>query len=332
LASLWRSQGSDPTVTRWALKLGSAEAYASAMARMADPQQASPLRLAFIAAVAQSGGAEAVARLLPLLDEPSETGGAIRLAVLTALEHFSDDAIGTAVLDRYPSFSSAEQARAIGLLCSRQSWAAALVQRVKRGSIDTKQVSVDQIRQMLAHDDAALAQAIEAVWGKVRIATPGEKQAYVPVLGRVLNEGRGDPAAGRALFAKHCGVCHTLHGEGNKIGPDLTASDRRNREALLVNILDPSGYVRPEYVAQTAVLNDGRVLTGLVVESSAQQITLVDAKNQKTTVARSELEQIQPSPQSLMPERLLEPLAPQELRDLFGYLQSDAPPARAEAN
>jgi putative heme-binding domain-containing protein len=281
--------------------------------------------------VAQSGGAEAVARLLPLLYEPSETGAPIRLAVLTALEHFPDDAIGSAVLDRYATLSSAEQARAISLLCSRRSWAAALVERIQRGSIDAKAVSVDQIRQMLSHDDASLAQAIEAVWGKVRIATPGEKQAYVPVLGRVLNEGRGDPVVGRALFAKHCGTCHTLHGEGNKVGPDLTTSDRRNRETLLVNILDPSGYVRPEYVAQTAVLSDGRVLTGLVVESTTQQITLVDAKNQKTTVLRSELEQLQPSAESLMPERLLEPLAPQELRDLFGYLQSDSPPARAEA-
>jgi putative heme-binding domain-containing protein len=93
----------------------------------------------------------------------------------------------------------------------------------------------------------------------------------------------------------------------------------------LLNILDPSGYVRPEYVAQTASLQDGRVLTRLVIESSAQQITLVDAKNQKTVLSRDEIEELAPSPQSLMPERLLETLAPQELRDLFRYLQSTAP-------
>src|SRR5262249_47280125 len=102
-------------------------------------------------------------------------------------------------------------------------------------------------------------------------------------------------------------------------------------DALLLNILDPSGYVRPEYVAQVAVLNDGRVLTGLVTESTPQALTIVDAKNQRTTVARAEVEQIQPSPQSLMPERLLEALAPQEVRDLFRYLQSDAPTQSAAA-
>jgi len=118
-----------------------------------------------------------------------------------------------------------------------------------------------------------------------------------------------------------------MYGEGSKVGPDLTSADRKNRDALLINILDPSGYVRPEYVAQVALLNDGRVLTGLVAESTPQSLTIVDAKNQRITVAREEIEQIQPSPQSLMPERLLETLAPQEIRDLFRYLQSDAPPA-----
>ncbi len=74
-----------------------------------------------------------------------------------------------------------------------------------------------------------------------------------------------------------------------------------------------------------AALVDGRVLTGLVVANSAQEITIVDAKNQKTTVPRDEIEQIKPSEQSLMPERLLEELQPQEVRDLFSYLQGEAP-------
>jgi putative heme-binding domain-containing protein len=204
-----------------------------------------------------------------------------------------------------------------------------LLDAVAGGMIDAKEISTDQARQMLAHDEAGLTRAVEERFGKIRPSTPGEKQAYVPVLGRVLNAGKGDFERGHQLFTKHCGTCHTLHGEGNKIGPDLTSADRRNRDALLLNILDPSGTIRPEFVSQTAFLTDGRVLTGLVIESNEQRITIVDAKNQKTTLAREEIEEIKPSDQSLMPERLLEPLAPQELCDLFSYLQSDAPRAGA---
>ena len=235
------------------------------------------------------------------------------------------------MLTRYQSFSPALRSRAIALSASRAAWAETLVDLVDKKTIEAQDVSVDQLRQMLAHDDDALAAAVEARWGKIRAATPGEKMSYVPVLGRVLGAGEGHLERGHKLFMKHCGVCHTLHGEGEKIGPDLTSADRKNRDALLINILDPSGTIRPEYITQTAVLVDGRVLTGLVTNSDAQQITIVDAKQQKTIVARDEIEQIQPATTSLMPERLLEQLKEQELRDLFRYLQSDKPPVQSAA-
>jgi putative membrane-bound dehydrogenase-like protein len=323
LAELWRQESSDPTLTRFALRMGSREAYQRALARLADRSEPQPVRLALIAAVGQAADPDALARLLPLLD--ASQGDAIRLAALAALAHFADDSIAPEVLARFDTLTPALRARAIDLLCSRRTWSLELVRAAAEGNLDAKDVSVDQVRQMLAHHDAMLEQAIEAKWGRIRPATPGEKQAYVPVLGRMLNEGPGDLDNGHKLFVKHCATCHTLHGEGNKVGPDLTTADRKNRDALLINILDPSGTIRPEFVAQTAVLVDGRVLTGLVTESSPQQLTLVDAKNQKTTLAREEIEQMQPSDQSLMPERLLEPLAPQEVRDLFRYLESDAP-------
>jgi putative membrane-bound dehydrogenase-like protein len=326
LTRLWQQDGADPTVARFAMRLGNPDAYARILARLADPNEPAAVRLAFISAMGQAARADAQAPLAQLLDESRREAEPIRMATLAALEHFSDDEVATQVLRHYSQFNAPLRARAITLLASRPAWSAALVAAVAHGAVDAKDVSVDPIRQMLAHQDASLAAAIEARWGKIRPATPGEKQAYVPVLGRVLSDRPGDLESGHKLFVKHCAICHALYGEGNKVGPDLTSADRKNRDALLLNILDPSGYIRPEFVSQIAVLNDGRVLTGLVIEATPQQLTLVDAKNQKTTLARNEVEQINPSAQSLMPERLLETLAPQEVRDLFRYLQSDAPP------
>ena len=329
LAKLWHDEGMDPTLTRFALRLGNPEAFASALTRMANIDEPQAVRLAFIAAVGQAAVPQTSGQLVALLDETQKGADTIRLATLVALEHFSDEAIAAQILSRYAQFAPAVRTRAVSVLCSRKGWSLALVEAVIADKLELKDVSIDQVRQMLAHDDAHLAAAIEKKWGKIRSATPGEKQAYVPVLGRLLNDGKGDLESGHQLFVKHCATCHALYGEGNKVGPDLTSADRKNRDALLVNILDPSGYVRPEFVAQTAVLNDGRILTGLVVASSAQDVTIVDAKNQRSTIARGEIEQIQPSSLSLMPERLLETLAPQELRDLFRYLQSDGPVSAA---
>jgi putative membrane-bound dehydrogenase-like protein len=331
VAQLWKQDGASPIVTRFALRMGSREAYESALARMMDPAEPQKVRTSLITAVGQAGRHDALPGLLALLDEASPEGDAVRSSALAALAHYVDPSIGTKVLARYGDFSAPLRASAIALAAGRAPWSFALVDAVESGAVDPKDVSIERLRAMLAHDDARLARAIERRWGKIRPATPGEKMSYVPVLGRVLNAGEGNLENGHQLYMKHCGVCHTLHGEGQKIGPDLTAADRKNRDALLIGILDPSGTIRPEFVSQTAVLNDGRVLTGLIVESTDDEITIVDAKQQKTTISRDEIDQLQPSETSLMPERLLETLAEQEVRDLFRYLQSDGPQARAAA-
>jgi putative heme-binding domain-containing protein len=66
---------------------------------------------------------------------------------------------------------------------------------------------------------------------------------------------------------------------------------------------------------------DGRLLAGLIAEQTPAGVTLVNAKNERTRVGRDQIEAIQESPVSFMPEDLLKDLKPQELRDLFSYLQ-----------
>lgn len=136
-----------------------------------------------------------------------------------------------------------------------------------------------------------------------------------------LRAAGGRPSHGHDLFKKTCATCHSLFGEGNRIGPDLTTANRKDRDYLLVSIVDPSVQIRKEYLAYVVTTNDGRVVTGLITEQSPASITLVGPKNERTTIRRGDIEEIRESPQSLMPERLLDPLKPQELRDLFSYLQ-----------
>jgi len=62
------------------------------------------------------------------------------------------------------------------------------------------------------------------------------------------------------------------------------------------------------------------------VEQTAGSITLAGAKNERTVIPRNRIDDLRESPVSLMPEDLLKSLKPQEVRDLFAYLQADAPP------
>ena len=137
------------------------------------------------------------------------------------------------------------------------------------------------------------------------------------------------PPAGKALFAKHCATCHRLFGEGNQVGPDLTHANRKNVDELLATIVNPSAVIRKEFLSFLLHTADGRVLTGLLVDQTPSTVTLLTAKNERIAIARDQIETLVESPTSLMPENLLGPLKPQELRDLFAYLQSE--PATAVA-
>ncbi len=61
-----------------------------------------------------------------------------------------------------------------------------------------------------------------------------------------------------------------------------------------------------------------------------ETVTLLDAKNERTVLAREDIEEMKPSAQSLMPEKILDPLTDQEIRDFFSYLQSTAPPGASQ--
>jgi len=66
----------------------------------------------------------------------------------------------------------------------------------------------------------------------------------------------------------------------------------------------------------------------LPVSRDDNGLKLVDAKGQTTIIPQSDIEEIQESTVSLMPEDLYRQLSPQQLRDLFAYLQSNESPKK----
>ena len=68
------------------------------------------------------------------------------------------------------------------------------------------------------------------------------------------------------------------------------------------------------------VTEDGDVYSGLMVEKTAERVTLRDAQNRLHTVASADIQQLQQQPQSLMPEQLLRDMTRQEAADLLEFL------------
>lgn len=336
LADLWLKNSTNLTLLRFALRLGSEPASKRALELITSGDTPPPERTALIEIVGQVGPPETAATLQQLVRAPHPVP--IRMAALAALQRFSDPSIVSLLLDDYGQMPPEMRARARDVLVSRLPWSVLLVEAVKGGKIKPEEVPLDQVRRMVTHDDKALTATMEKLWGRIQKETPQEKLSKISEVGILVREtgvnglrGTPDPVGGKAVFTKVCAVCHTLFGEGNKVGPDLTGADRKNTPLMLLSIIDPSGAMRAEYVAYTVATVDGRVLTGLMAESTPQTVTLLDDKNKRTVVPRSDIEEIKESPVSLMPEKILDPLSPKEIRDLWAYLRSPGPVAAPAA-
>jgi putative membrane-bound dehydrogenase-like protein len=323
LLALREKRPDDLTLLRLAVRLGGADAYDQAVKRAGDAKAPDADRIALIDLLGQTTKPDCLPTLLQALADANSD--AVRAAVLTAMQPFADPRITDEVLSLYPKWSADLKGRGQSLLCGRATSGLELLKAVDDGRIAEREVPLDHLRRLALLQDENIDKLIAKHWGKITPATAGEKLTQIRNIGGTLSKAPGDRSAGKALFTKNCATCHTLFGEGGKIGPDLTGADRKNRDWLLTQIVDPSSVIRQEFLAYIVNTKDGRTLNGLMVEQTPETITLVDAKNVRSVVRRDDIEDLKASTVSLMPEKLLEPLEDQQLRDLFAYLQGDGP-------
>ncbi|MCA9259777.1 MAG: c-type cytochrome, partial [Planctomycetales bacterium] len=260
-------------------------------------------------------GVEALGAALALRDMRDET--------LRALATFQAEEIPELILARYGEFDLAEKQSALETLASRAAFARPLLDAVIDQRIARSDLLAQHVRQLRSLDDPKLSEAIDKLWGQSR-ETPREKRELFERLKRELTPAvlaQADVEAGRKLFEKHCATCHTLFGQGGKIGPDLTGSNRANLEYVLENLADPSALVGRDYQSTVIITENGRSLIGLIVEENDSALTLQTA-TEKVVVPKSEIEERFLSEQSLMPDGLTDALPGNDLRDLAGYLAS----------
>jgi putative heme-binding domain-containing protein len=136
------------------------------------------------------------------------------------------------------------------------------------------------------------------------------------------------PEIGRKIFKEAtCVLCHKMAGEGGAVGPELTDVFKRlkqDRTALLREVLDPSHKIDPKYALYNVVLDDGKLLTGIVVDQNAETITVISnpEKPQPQVVSRDEIDELVKSSASLMPKGLLDRFTREEILELLAFLEA----------
>ncbi|MGD9853328.1 MAG: PVC-type heme-binding CxxCH protein [Planctomycetaceae bacterium] len=263
---------------------------------------------------------DAAGTFIAVLDEP-----ALRQAAIRALATYDDVAVPQAILNRYSQLSEAEKRDAVSTLSGRLESSRELLLAVEQARVPRTDLHAFHVEQMLQHRGGELKSRIEQVWGTIR-ATDADKQAQIARMKQELTPKvmrRADAGRGRMVFAQACATCHRLFDAGDRLAPDLTGSNRANLDYVLQNVIDPSAVLGKDYRQTLIVTDDGRIVAGLVQKETDTAVT-VRTINDTLVVPLSSIEERKLSDKSMMPERLLDPLTADQVRDLVAYLASPA--------
>jgi putative heme-binding domain-containing protein len=185
--------------------------------------------------------------------------------------------------------------------------------RVKPGDIDAFRV-----RQLLTHGNPGIRERAQRL---LRDSLPADRK-------KVLDQYQislaldGDPGRGREVFKKNCATCHRVAGIGIDVGPDIADTRTKTESALLVDILNPNQAIDNNYINYLVATKSGRTLTGLLVAETASSLTLKRAEGQTDVVLRQDVESIESTGLSLMPDGLEKTISVQEMADLLRFLKN----------
>ncbi len=220
------------------------------------------------------------------------------------------------LLSSWRAYRPALRQEIIELLLTRSAWCHALLDATAGGRLAVAEIGSAQRQILRRHADTAVREHA----AKLLPTGIGNRQAVVNEYLKVLNP-RGDSGKGQDVFRAQCSICHRFKAEGSELGPDLGMVAGKPLEQMLTAILDPNQAIEPRYLAYSALMKDGRTLTGIVTAETANGFTIKAPGGAEQTMLRAELKELTAGGHSLMPEGLEEAVPPEQMADLLEFLR-----------
>jgi putative heme-binding domain-containing protein len=264
-----------------------------------------------------TGQEQDIASLGELIE--SQNPARIQEAALARLRREDNPAVPQAVLKSWKTSSPSRKQEILNLLFSRPAWTEAVLTAVEQEKLTAAELGVLQRQKLLNYSVPEIQARAEKLLSSI-----GADRLQVVARYKGVPDLAGDRSRGQALFAQNCAICHSSHGEGHQVGPDLgTVADKPVQE-LLVAILDPNQAVDPAYAAYTVVTQDERELTGVLIADTPNSISLRMAGGSEETILRANIKELTSSGRSLMPEGFETGLKPQDLADLIAFISNSS--------
>ncbi len=277
------------------------------------------------------GWARDAAQVIPVLQQelrPQSTAD-MQKAALTAwarLARTGEPSLSESFCLLIPELTPLMQNHAVQLAQANPPLTTALLAAIEGAQVPAN--LLDAAARQLLHDHPD--QAVQQVARRLFAESPtGPWREKFPQY-QGLDAAQGDAQKGQVVFRQHCASCHRADDVGYAVGPDLRALADLSTPGLLAAILDPNAAVDARYAAYIALTTDGQVVSGLLESESSNSVTLLGQEGKRFQLLRSEIEALQRTGKSLMPEGLEKEISPLAMQDLLRYLGAGASQIRYE--
>lgn len=246
-------------------------------------------------------------------DQPQQ----IQQATINVIREFSVTDAVPLVIAALQMLTPAAREDAASLALLRSETSLELLSQMQDGEVPAAILDIDQRLRLLQHRSEEVRALAGQVFGGV-VSPDREDVAsrYRPAISMAASRARG-----AMVFEKTCSKCHRIDDKGYSVGPDISDTRNRSRDALLYDILDPNRRVDPQFSEYVVVTSDGRTYNGLLMSDSGGQVVLRQAEGKQQVIARSDIVELQTTNRSLMPEGIEKDISVEQMADLLEFLK-----------
>ena len=246
--------------------------------------------------------------------EPPE----LQSAAVAALVRAGTAETAVQLLSAWPAAAPALRSEILQALLVRESWTQDLLAALQANDLSPAELDAASRSRLLEHP----SEELRAIAAKlIGAAGSADRQAVIDAHQPVLQLA-GDAERGAAVFQQRCATCHRHGDVGRDVGARLSALQNKSTEFLLTAILDPNRATEAKYTAYSVLMQDGRVLSGMIVEETATSLTLAKADGNRDVLLRIDIEELSGTGKSFMPEGLERDLTPEQRADVIAFVQS----------
>jgi putative membrane-bound dehydrogenase-like protein len=242
-------------------------------------------------------------------------------AALRQLAEYPEPEIGARLVSRWASLGPQIRKWAGDLLLYREIYNDALLTGLENGTINIGEMNFDleRRRQLLWWtDNENTKRRAEALFSDSGVST--RKEAMDKMKEALTLSGTS--VKGALVFKSMCSTCHKYGSEGQEVGPVLTEINRKSKESLMHDIIDPNAAVNTQYINHRLETKTGDIHMGIVENETDQYVTIKKMGGDKVTVYKNDIKNFTSLGTSLMMEGLEGNMTTQDMADLLAYLQN----------